>query len=47
VCVALIVNATTGGRGWGLLTPAVAGLAAAGGAWMVTLAAAPKGSVRV
>ena len=38
VCAALIVHATTEGRGWGLLSPAVAGLAVATGVWVITLA---------
>jgi SSS family solute:Na+ symporter len=38
VCTALIVHATTEGREWGLLSPAVAGLAVATGVWVITLA---------
>ena len=38
VCAALVVHVATGGRGWGALSPAIAGLAAAAGAWVVTLA---------
>jgi len=37
VAVALAVHASTGGRGWGLVTPATAGLGAAISAWMITL----------
>ncbi len=37
VGAAIFVHLETGGRGWGALTPAVAGLAAAVGVWMVTL----------
>jgi hypothetical protein len=33
----LIVQATTGGQGWGALTPALAGLTAALAAWGITL----------
>ena len=41
----LIVQATTGEGGWGIVTPALAGLVAAIAAWVVTLpiAAAPHG----
>jgi SSS family solute:Na+ symporter len=38
VGAALVVHIATGGRGWGLLTPAIAGLAAATGVWVITLA---------
>ena len=38
ICAALVVQVATGGRGWGLLSPAVAGLAAATGVWVITLA---------
>ena len=38
ICTALAVHAATGGRGWGLVSPAVAGLAAATGVWVITLA---------
>jgi SSS family solute:Na+ symporter len=38
VATALVLHAATAGRGWGYLSPAVAGLAAASGAWMITLA---------
>lgn len=37
VLAALAVHAATGGRGWGLVTPAIAGLAAAVTAWVITL----------
>jgi solute:Na+ symporter, SSS family len=37
VCAAMGVHVATGGRGWGVLSPAIAGLAAAAGAWVVTL----------
>jgi len=37
VTVALVVHASTGGRGWGLVTPATAGLGAAISAWVITL----------
>jgi SSS family solute:Na+ symporter len=37
VAVALTTHAATGGRGWGLITPAIAGLAAAVVAWVITL----------
>ena len=37
VCAAGLVHLATGGRGWGMLSPAVAGLTAAVGVWMVTL----------
>jgi len=33
----LIVQVTTGGVGWGLVTPAIAGLAAAIAAWLLSL----------
>ena len=36
----LALHLFTGGRGWGVVTPAIAGLAAAGVAWVVTLTAA-------
>jgi solute:Na+ symporter, SSS family len=39
VCVALAVHVITGGRGFGLMTPAMAGLAAGAGAWVITLVA--------
>ena len=42
VSVALVVHATTGGRGWGVISPAVAGLAAAAVAWVISLAVAFK-----
>jgi SSS family solute:Na+ symporter len=41
VCAALGLHVGTGGRGWGLLTPAIAGLAAAVAVWVISLAAAP------
>jgi SSS family solute:Na+ symporter len=47
VCGSLAVHLLTGGRGWGVLTPAIAGLGAAAVAWVVTLTAAPKESVRM
>jgi SSS family solute:Na+ symporter len=34
---ALAVHVITGGRGWGLVSPAIAGLAAASAAWVITL----------
>ncbi len=37
VCAALVVHVTTGGGGWGVVTPAIAGLSAAGAAWVITL----------
>jgi SSS family solute:Na+ symporter len=37
VGAALVAHVVTGGRGWGLVTPATAGLAAAGAAWVITL----------
>ena len=37
VSAALTTHVITGGRGWGIVSPAIAGLAAAGGAWMITL----------
>jgi SSS family solute:Na+ symporter len=46
VCAALGIHAATGGRGWGVLSPAIAGLAAAAAVWVITLAVAPRGSVR-
>jgi len=39
----LMVQGTTGGRGWGSITPAFAGLLAAVAAWGITL---PFGSAR-
>jgi len=38
VCVALAVHVLTGRRGWGVASPAVAGLAAAAGVWVISLA---------
>ena len=40
VCAALVVHAATAGRGWGVLSPAIAGLAAAAFVWVISLAAA-------
>jgi SSS family solute:Na+ symporter len=40
VCAALAVHVFTGGRGWGVVTPAIAGLAAATFVWVISLAAA-------
>jgi SSS family solute:Na+ symporter len=42
VGAALAVHITTGGRGWGLMTPAITGLAAAGTAWVITLSVSAK-----
>ncbi len=39
VLTALAIHLLTGGRGWGLITPATAGLAAAAAAWVITLLA--------
>ena len=39
VCAALVLHVATGGRGWGAVSPAIAGLAAAAGAWVITLVA--------
>jgi solute:Na+ symporter, SSS family len=38
----LLVHIATGGRGWGPLTPALAGLVAAAGAWLVSLTVAER-----
>jgi SSS family solute:Na+ symporter len=38
VGAALVVHIATEGRGWGFITPAIAGLAAATGVWVITLA---------
>ena len=38
VGAALVVHVATGGLGWGLVTPAIAGLAAATAVWVITLA---------
>jgi SSS family solute:Na+ symporter len=46
VCGSLAMHLLTGGRGWGVLTPAIAGLAAAAVAWVVTLTAVKTRSVR-
>ena len=40
VCTALAVHVVTGGRGWGILSPAIAGLAAAVVAWVISFAVA-------
>jgi SSS family solute:Na+ symporter len=40
VSAALIVHVASGGRGWGLWSPAICGLAAAAAAWVITLTAA-------
>ena len=37
VSTALAVHVVTAGRGWGVVSPAIAGLAAAGAAWVITL----------
>lgn len=37
VSAALALHVATGGLGWGAISPAIAGLAAAAGAWMITL----------
>jgi SSS family solute:Na+ symporter len=42
VGVALGVHVATGGHGWGPMTPAIAGMAAAVAAWVISLAAAPN-----
>jgi solute:Na+ symporter, SSS family len=47
VGAALVVHIATGGRGWGLITPAIAGLAAAIGVWVITLALSGSRSVRL
>jgi len=39
---ALVVHIVTGGAGWGILTPAVAGLAAAAATWVITLFASAQ-----
>jgi SSS family solute:Na+ symporter len=46
VCGSLTVHLLTGGRGWGVVTPAITGLAAAGAAWVVTLTVVPNQSIR-
>jgi len=38
VCAALVVHTSTAGRGWGVLSPAIAGLAAAAFVWVISLA---------
>jgi solute:Na+ symporter, SSS family len=40
VCTAVVVHAMTGGRGWGVVSPAIAGLAAATVVWVISLAVA-------
>jgi SSS family solute:Na+ symporter len=40
VCAAVAVHVLTGGRGWGIVTSAIAGLAAAAVVWVISLAAA-------
>jgi SSS family solute:Na+ symporter len=42
VCGALALHVATGGRGWGAVSPAIAGLASAAGAWVITLVAFPE-----
>jgi SSS family solute:Na+ symporter len=42
VASALGLHFITGGRGWGLMTPASLGLATAIGVWVISLAAAPN-----
>ncbi len=37
VCCALVVHAATGGRGWGIVSPAIAGLAVAALVWVISL----------
>jgi solute:Na+ symporter, SSS family len=37
VGAALALHVATGGRGWGAVSPAIAGLAAAAGVWVITL----------
>jgi solute:Na+ symporter, SSS family len=44
VCAAVSLHIGTGGRGVGVLTPALAGLAAASAAWVITLLVAPAPS---
>ena len=46
VGAALVVQIATGGRGWGLVTPAIGGLAAATGVWVITLAFSSARSTR-
>jgi solute:Na+ symporter, SSS family len=41
VGVALVVQAATGGRGWGVASPAIAGLTAAACVWLLTLITLP------
>ena len=41
VAVALTVHTATAGHGWGAVSPAIAGLAAAATAWVITLTVAP------
>jgi len=40
ISTALAVHVLTGGRGWGVVSPAVAGLTVAAAVWMISLAAA-------
>jgi SSS family solute:Na+ symporter len=47
VGAALVLHIATGGRGWGLVTPAIGGLAAATGVWVITLAFSDSRSVRL
>jgi len=42
VCAALVVHIATRGAGWGVLTPALAGLVSAAAAWVITLTVAPR-----
>ncbi len=44
VCGALVVQAATGGSGWGVVSPAIAGLAAATCVWLLTLITLPDAS---
>lgn len=46
VCGAVVVQAATGGRGWGAISPAIAGLAAATCAWALTLITLPAAPAR-
>jgi SSS family solute:Na+ symporter len=46
VGAALALHVTTAGRGWGAVSPAIAGLAAAAGAWVITLVAFPRAKGR-
>ena len=40
ICAAVTVHVVTSGLGWGVFTPAIAGLTAATGVWVISLAAA-------